>query len=124
MNKDFLHPAMTVMKDGHPCTVDAFDHDKAVDASLLLDMTNDEQRTVLKWIAGNVTPGKKPNERCNSYGMKFWLEQDTRLYLTNNQFKDAMLLSGYKPADVSELNWHFCISNKSKFFDQIGNRRR
>lgn len=38
MNKDFLHPAMTVMKDGHPCTVDAFDHDKVVDASLLLDM--------------------------------------------------------------------------------------
>ena len=29
MNKDFLHPAMTVMKDGHPCTVDAFDHDGA-----------------------------------------------------------------------------------------------
>lgn len=120
MRNDFLSPAVTVMKGGHPCAVDSFDHDKVVDAELLSDMTDEEQRTVLKWISVNVTPGKTPNERCNSYGMKFWLEQDTRLYLTNNQFKDAMLLSGYQPVEQGELNWHFCISSKSKFFDQIG----
>lgn len=124
MKNNFWHPAMTVMRDGHPCTVDAFNHDEVVDGLLLSDMTDDERRTVLEWIAGNVTPGKKPNTRCNSYGMKFWLEQDTRLYLTNNQFKDAMLLFGYQPVDASEFNWHFCISSKSKFFEQIGNQRR
>ena len=61
-----------------------------------------------------------------SYGMKHILHDDTEVYLTNNQFKDAMLLAGYKPVDPNELNWRYWIAltrdinvNPSPFFRWI-----
>ena len=49
-------------------------------------------------------------------GIKHLLERDTGIYLTNNEFKDAMLQAGYEPVDPNELNWHYRISKKSKAF--------
>ena len=54
--------------------------------------------------------------RHTSYGLKHYLEHDTGIYVTNNAFKDAMLICGFEPADPHELNWHYCISEKSPVF--------
>ena len=48
--------------------------------------------------------------------MKHLLERDTKIYMTNNQFKDAMLLCGYEPVDERLLNWNYRISKKSLAF--------
>ena len=48
------------------------------------------------------------------------------IYLTNNQFKHAMLMAGYEPVDPDALNWEFnialerdIIENPSPFFDWV-----
>lgn len=87
------------------------------DAGLITDRPEDEKRTALDWIAENIRPRKTKLEGHTSYGIKHILQHDTGLYLTNNEFKDAMLLSGYKPTDPNELNWHYRISRKSPAFD-------
>ena len=33
--------------------------------------------------------------------------------MTNNQFKEAMLICGFKPVDETELNWYYRIDRKS-----------
>lgn len=59
---------------------------------------------------------KTPNYDKSSYGLKHILEKDTGLYLTNNEFKDAMLMCGYEPINPNELNWYYQISKKSPAF--------
>ena len=72
------------------------------DEALLTELDREEQTQVTNWIEENI------NSRKTAYG---------GIYLTNNQFKHAMLLAGYEPVRSYMLNWHYCISKKSKAFD-------
>ena len=86
------------------------------DADLMTSHPQEEIDAVMGWIAKNISPRKTPLDGHTSYGIKHLLERDTRIYLTNNAFKDAMLQAGYKPVDPNELNWCYCISKTSKAF--------
>lgn len=99
----------TKIVDGHPVT----ENMGSVDRSLLSNLTEDEQDIVVNWILRNIFPRKTPLYYPSSYGLKHVLERDTKIYTTNNQFKDAMLVLGFHPVNKGELNWHFCISKKS-----------
>ncbi len=88
----------------------------AFDIELITDLSKEEQEVVFDWIAKNIQPRKTENRRLSSYGLKHVLQRDTGIYITNNQFKDAMLLCGYTPVRVNELNWRYRISSKSKVF--------
>lgn len=88
-----------------------------VDAGLITDLPKKDMDTAMRWIAENIRPRKTPLLERTSYGIKHILQHDTGLYLTNNEFKDAMLLSGYEPVDPNELNWCYRISKKSPAFD-------
>lgn len=79
------------------------------DDELLTDETSETVDTVLDWIAAHIVPRKTVNSRYSSYGLKHILQSHTGIYLTNNQFKNAMLLSGYMPEDQFALNWYFRI---------------
>ena len=87
-----------------------------IDDNLLSDLAEDRQAVVLAWIRNNLRPRKTPNLYHTSYGLKHVLERDTGIYVTNNQFKDAMLICGYHPRDANKLNWQYCISEKSPCF--------
>lgn len=87
-----------------------------IDDSLITSHLQEEIDTVMDWIAEYISPRKTPLYGHTSYGIKHLLERDTRIYLTNNEFKDAMLQAGYKPVEPNELNWCYCISKKSKAF--------
>lgn len=86
------------------------------DTRLVTDMTEEEQEKVMAWIHENILPRKTPLLTRSSYGIKHLLERDTKIYMTNNQFKDAMLLCGFYPVDERLLNWNYCISKKSPAF--------
>ena len=88
-----------------------------VDDRLITDKPKEDREIAMKWIAENIRPRKMPLMERTSYGIKHILQHDTGLYLTNNEFKDAMLLSGYEPVDPNELNWNYCISKKSPAFE-------
>lgn len=87
-----------------------------VDDELITSHPQEEIDAVLNWIAESISPRKTPLYGHTSYGIKHLLERDVHIYLTNNEFKDAMLLAGYEPVDPNELNWCYRISKKSKAF--------
>ena len=77
------------------------------------DLTEEEQQKSLMWLKANVFPRKTPLRLPTSYGMKHVLQFRTGIYMTNNQFKEAMLICGFKPVEAEELNWWYCVSKKS-----------
>ncbi len=108
-----------MIKNGHPYTIE----NGAVDDALLSDVPEDVQQVVLMWIADNIRPIKSGNYNHSSYGMKHILQHDTMIYLTNNQFKDAMMQCGYNPVDENRLNWNYRVSEKSPAFTPIERRK-
>ena len=92
--------------NGRPCSVDLGVN--YVDSKLLTDETSEIIYQVGRWIRENVRKYRGIYNKT-SYGLKHVLEGDTKIYLTNNQFKDATLLAGYEPVDPREYNWRFKI---------------
>lgn len=86
------------------------------DAGLITSHSEEEQETVFRWIRERLAPRKTVNYRHTSYGLKHLMHSETGIYLTNNEFKDAMMICGYMPSNPNELNWHYRISEKSPFF--------
>ena len=98
-----------MIKNGKPYT----NENGYIDDKLLADKSEEEVVLIMNWIRKNIIPRKTFNLTASSYRLKHYLERDTGLYLTNNEFKDAMLICGYTPYYENELNWHYRISQKS-----------
>lgn len=84
----------------------------SISNGLITDLPEDKQEKVFEWIKSKMIPRKTGNLKHSSYGLKHILEKDTGIYVSNNQFKDAMLQAGFKPVNPYELNWCFFISEK------------
>ena len=89
------------MRNGRPYT----DENGCVDAALITDRTPEEQKLVMDWIKANFRRSGKLLRGHTSYGLKHILHDDTGIYVTNNEFKDAMLQAGFHPVSALELNW-------------------
>ena len=74
-------------------------------------LTEEEKFALVGWIGENIAPVKTPNKHHNSYGLKHFFERDTKIYVTNDQFKGIMLELGYEPINPEGTNWYLCISN-------------
>lgn len=88
------------------------------DTALLTDLPEEQQKVVLDWIRKNLLLRRTPNFRYSSYGIKLMLQAETKIFLTNNQFKDAMLKCAFYPANQKMVYWNFYISNKSPAFER------
>lgn len=88
----------------------------SIDNETMNDLDEDTRYTVLEWIKWRIVPAKKFNFHHSSYGIKHRLQEELNIYLTNNQFKHAMLMCGYLPKDENETNWIYAISDKSPCF--------
>ncbi len=80
------------------------------------ELSEAEQEKVMAWIKANVLPKETPLNGHTSYGMKHVLQHRTNIYVTNNQFKEAMLLCDFYPVCIDELNWRYSISKASPIF--------
>ena len=94
-----------------------------VDDGLITEQPEAVIKAVSNWIKENIRPARRILQGRTSYGMKHLLERDTGIYLTNNEFKDALFLAGYQPANAGGLNWRYkielireCNDNPSPFF--------
>ncbi|MDT3768195.1 YozE family protein [Gleimia hominis] len=81
-----------------------------------LDLNHDDQQFLLEWIATRLTPSEQWNRKRSSYGIKHAFTRDTGIYITNAQFKDAMILAGYAPKNQVALNHVYQISEYSQAF--------
>lgn len=79
-----------------------------------LNLDTAVQSRVLKWCKNFFSPTKSFEERHTSYNLKQILQNDDQTYLTNGQFKGAMLLAGFKVKKIEDLNWKFNISETSE----------
>lgn len=94
-----------------------------IDDGLITAQSEAVIEAVSDWIRKNIRPAKRILQGRTSYGLKHILEQDTGIYLTNNEFKDALFLAGFPPVNAGELNWRYRIEltgerndNPSPFF--------
>lgn len=77
------------------------------------ELTPERQEVLLKWCGG-FEKIKRPNSRHTSYGMKHWFEHsEDGFYITNGQFKGAMILTGFSIENPDSLNWTFNVSQVS-----------
>jgi len=83
-------------------------------------LCKDEQEKIIHWIKQNFISRKTINYNYNSYGLKHLIQHDKGIYTTNEQFKKAMLLCGFKAGNTMKKSWNFNISEKSKAFSIIG----
>lgn len=84
-----------------------------VDNRLITDRSQEEIDIVCQWIRKRLKKKKSPNNDITSYQLKHIFEDDTGIYLSNNEFKDAMLMCGYVPVDPDMSDWCFYISAAS-----------
>ena len=84
------------------------------DNGLLSDKSEAVQEAVISWITDHIRESRRILRSRSSYVLKHDLECDTGIYLTNNEFKDAMMRCGYMPVDQDELNWHYRIRIAAK----------
>lgn len=70
---------------------------------------SDEEKDVLKdWIEGNVRRVKRVVHTHSSYGLKHDFSASERgFYVTNGEFKGAMLANGFDPVNKHDKNWLF-----------------
>jgi hypothetical protein len=71
-----------------------------------------EQAALLEWIRLTIKPVKTVAP-STSYGIKHTFEE-VGFYISNGQFKGAMLAAGYAPVNPDELNWEFRIRPTGK----------
>lgn len=93
--------------------VKTFFENGEIDNTHLSDLPAEEQKALVAWVGYNFDLAKNFYSGATSYGFKHVYERRAHIYLTNNQFKEAMLMNGFYPKDASELNWTFRIKKSS-----------
>lgn len=77
-------------------------------------LTPDEANVLCEWIKNSFIPIRTPNKNHTSYGLKHIFERSKNgFYITNGQFKGAMVECDFHPVDRYKLNWVFRISKRS-----------
>lgn len=76
-------------------------------------LETDIKSKVVTWCKRNFTATSTFNKKDTSYELKHIFQRQDGTYLTNGQFKAAMILAGFLCENTNELNWCFNISEKS-----------
>ncbi|MBG9319425.1 hypothetical protein I4J37_06525 [Corynebacterium belfantii] len=82
-----------------------------------LDLERSEQDRVLAWIRQSLKVPLKWRTHYSSYYLKHLLQRNTGIYVSNGQFKDAMILAGFKPVNARQLNHRYWLHPKSPALD-------
>lgn len=103
LNSDILKNELKIWQVGQ-------DLDQPEDFNTL---SEERKKFLLDWIRKTFTPVKTVNMYHTSYGLKHkFSDSEGGFYITNGQFKGAMLQAGFIPHQEWELNWRFRISKK------------
>ncbi len=78
------------------------------------ELPENQKEIMDNWITLNIWPQEKPGKNYTSYALKILFEQSPDgFFITNRQFKEAMLRCGFSPVNKNKLNWDFRVSIKS-----------
>jgi len=104
---EILKAYSTLFRNG-PDALGRKDIDPCNDPMDFLRLSEYEQQDLLDWIecAFDLDEAVYP---VSSYGLKHQYEQDTGYYITNGQFKGAMIQYGHEPVDPRYLNCRYLV---------------
>jgi hypothetical protein len=73
-----------------------------------------QKEGLAEWIEDYVKPHatKNYNPNRSSYGLKHMFQYSYGFYVTNGQFKGAMLAAGFQPECYDSLNWTFKVGKR------------
>lgn len=75
------------------------------------NLSDGEKEILVSWIPQNLGRSDNFYKQASSYQLKEIFERSPQgFYITNGQFKGAMLAAEYSVLDKKALNWHFNIS--------------
>lgn len=80
-----------------------------------LDLAASEQHRLVDYCTQSFIQRASPNHNWTSYGLKHLFENEatSSFYVSNGQFKGAMLIAGFFPVAAETVNWVYRISQKS-----------
>ncbi len=82
------------------------------------NLTEEQQEILQDWILKNLERDNRFDLATNSYDLKHIFSDSLNgFYITNGQFKGAMLAAGYEVKDELLENWCFNVSKRS--IDQV-----
>ncbi|WMW22937.1 hypothetical protein RE476_03685 [Methanolobus mangrovi] len=77
------------------------------------ELPDDQKKALDNWITLNILPQKTPEKPYASYALKLLFEESPDgFFITNPQFKEAMVRCGFSPVNKNKLNWDFRVSLK------------
>lgn len=76
-------------------------------------LSKDEQEALTEWIGYALEPDEYHICSDDSYGIKHMYERDMGKYVTNGQFKGAMIHYGFDPVNPRDLNCYYRLKIKS-----------
>lgn len=75
------------------------------------NLSDEEKEILVKWIPHNLGRADRIYKKRSSFELKKLFEISPQgFYITNGQFKGAILAAEYRVADKKAKNWHFNIS--------------
>ncbi len=83
-----------------------------------LQLPNEAQSALIEWIDYALTPHENYICPDSSYGIKHVYERDTGKYVTNGQFKGAMVHFGFDPVDPRDLNCHYRVKVNTEVLER------
>lgn len=70
-----------------------------------------QQEVLIHWVKFNLGRSERYYKKASSYTLKHYFEQSPEgFYVTNGQFKGAMLAADYTVKNTAEKNWYFKVS--------------
>lgn len=103
-----------LVKNKLPPTIGVLDPDGSDDPDRFLDLSPLEQTVLVAWVLNTLAPSKGTNYSNDSYELKHYFSDSAcGFYIINGAFKGAMLVAGFKVADMRSKNWHFNIKPSS-----------
>lgn len=104
MSKAFTYAQMIRICENLPITADSRgDHPSDYET-----LSEPEKAALRHWIRGAIVYSPRYDTKHTSYGIKHDFEYEG-FYITNGQFKGAMLIEGHKLKNAHDLNWIFRI---------------
>ncbi|SFM28488.1 hypothetical protein [Methanolobus profundi] len=78
------------------------------------ELPEDQKKAIDDWIRANILPQRTQEKTYASYALKLLFEESPDgFFITNPQFKEAMLRCGFSPVNKNKLNWDFRVSIRS-----------
>ena len=128
MNSNYSSFLDQVDKPGKKCSVRSipvgdsgiirYESFEKLDREHFMSLTAEEKKKVLVWIRFNIHPSSSVLKGITSRWLKEITAKRTGVDITDNQFREAMMLCDFYPEKVDEDDWYFRIKKSSPILNR------